>query len=78
MRRTAGMFEVSSGALRGIRKKTARIQAMLAKGFVSRDPLFVSGGFGLGAVLESADLALDLGDALLRFENLAIDPIQFT
>jgi len=32
----------------------------------------------LGPVLETGDLALGLGNALLRFENLAIDPIQFT
>jgi hypothetical protein len=31
----------------------------------------------LGSVLETADPALDLDHACLRFENLAIDPIQF-
>jgi hypothetical protein len=36
------------------------------------------GGYCLGSVLETVDLAFDLGDALLRFENLAIDPLQFT
>ena len=32
----------------------------------------------MGPVLETGDLALGLGNALLRFEDLAIDPIQFT
>jgi hypothetical protein len=51
---------------------------VLANGFVYRDWLFVSSRFCLGSALEAADLALDLGDILLRFENLAIDPVQFT
>ena len=50
---------------------------MLAIGFVSHDLLSVSSGFCLGLVLKIADLALDLGDALVRVENLAIDSIQF-
>jgi hypothetical protein len=37
-----------------------------------------SGRFSLGAILETANFALDLGDAFLRFDNLAVDPIQFT
>ena len=36
------------------------------------------GGVCLGLVPKSVDLALDLGDALFCFENLAIDSIQIT
>jgi hypothetical protein len=57
---------------------TTSIDAMLAGGFVIRGWLSVSSSFCLRSVLETADLVLDLGDVLLRFENLAIDPIQFT
>jgi len=46
--------------------------------FCLRDWLFVSSRVCLGSVLETSDRALNLGDALLRFENLTIDPIQFT
>jgi hypothetical protein len=34
-------------------------------------------GFCLGLGLEAADLALDLCHAFLRYENLAVDPIEF-
>ena len=37
-----------------------------------------SGSFIFWSVLQTADFALELSDALLRFEDLAIDPIQFT
>jgi hypothetical protein len=37
-----------------------------------------SGRFGLGAILEAVNLALDLGDAFLRFDNLTVDLSQFT
>jgi hypothetical protein len=57
---------------------TTSIDAMLANGFVFRGWLFVSSSFCLRSVPKTADLALDLGDVLLRSEDLAIDPIQFT
>src|SRR5450755_3065519 len=71
-RRTADVFEVSHGALRGMHKKTARIQRCWPLALIPVICCSSSGGFCLGSVLETADLALDLGDALLGVENLAI------
>ena len=73
------MFKASSDAVRALRKKMASIRAMLDQGAL----IFVicgssSGRLGLGAILETANLGLDLGDAFLRFGNLAVDSIQFT
>jgi hypothetical protein len=77
--RLTRMFEASSEAVRAIHKKTASIRAMLDQGAL----IFVicgssSGCLGLGAILETANLGLDLGDAFLRFGDLAVDSIQFT
>jgi hypothetical protein len=59
-------------------RKTASIKAVPAEGYVFVKCGSSSGGLCLRSVLETADFALGLGNALLRFENLAIDPIQFT
>src|ERR1035438_5452510 len=59
-------------------RKTAGIKAVLADGYVFVKCGSSSGGPCLRSVLETADFALGLGNALLRFENLVIDPIQFT
>jgi hypothetical protein len=59
-------------------RKPASIKAVLANGYVFVKCESSSGGLCLRSVLETVDFALGLRNALLRFENLAIDPIQFT
>jgi hypothetical protein len=51
---------------------------VLADGYVFVKCGSSSSRLCLGSVMETADFALGLGNALLRFENLAIDPIQFS